>query len=440
MSALNGAYRFHDRRGQVRFVDVSAQPRLGFCVAELAEFVYEAVAGCEEMGSAPVRQDIEMWRRPGRHTVGCVTTSHPSHAHLPAGFLDVIQKAIKQEAGPSRQRKHHLVASSYLERWSDEGKIRVTEVDTRRTYVTSAGKAARETDYYRLESPDVDPNEVPPLVFETMLSVVEGYGKRAIDDLLVRPPSRIDPELMMGFVWYLAFQLTRGKAFRREQQHAATELFRLTTSGTTDQQISTTLGRTPTPAELAGIRAFLDQVQAGTGVVYPQTAAIIGTSGAAASELCRHILFREWQIFRTPGNLVTCDEPVVVLGGSKRPRGERAGVETAAVILFPLAPQALLALFRKGIDVAPPFTLNHAETAEINQEIIANATQWAFERSSRKATTAITVPPLPANAVVTEGPFPELADAGQTVYRAYRPSRWANATYVPPLPVARWGL
>lgn len=81
-------------------------------------------------------------------------------------------------------------------------------------------------------------------------------------------------------------------------------------------------------------------------------------------------------------------------------------MEAAAVILFPLAPHALLALFRRGTEVVPPFKLDHAETAEINREIIANATRWALERSSRKITVGLTVPPLPADAVVTEGPFP----------------------------------
>lgn len=314
----------------------------------------------------------------------------------------------------------------------------MTRVDDRHSYLATPAKAARETDYYRVESEDIDPVEVPPLVFETMLGTAEGFGKRGIDELLVKHPSKINPELMMGFVWYLAFQLTRGEAFRRQQRHATADFFRMTTKDLTDQQLNAALGRELTVTEMAEIRGFVDQIQAGTRMVQPQTAAILGSAATTASELCRHILFREWQVFRTPNVLVTCDEPVVLLGGPERSRAERAGVESAAVVLFPLAPNALLALFRKGTTVVPPFELDHAETAEVNREIIANATRWAFERSSRKATVALTVPPLPTEATATEGPLPDLAAPGQTIYRVYRPSRWANADQVPERPVARW--
>lgn len=358
---------------------------------------------------------------------------------LPFGLQTLIAQAAASEAGPSRQRKHHLVPRSYLERWADDRTIRVTRVDDRYSYRATPANAARETDYYRIEADHVDPAEIPPLIFETMLGSAEGYGKRAIDELLVKHPSQIDPKLMMGFVWFLAFQLTRGEAFRRQQRQAATDFFRMDTKDLTDQQLATRLGRDLTEAELAEIRDFVDQVQAGKIIAQPQTTMILGNAAATASQLCRHIMFREWYVMRTPNVLVTCDEPVVALGGPDHDRAERAGVESAAIILYPLAPHALLALFRQGTQVEPPLVeLDHAETAEVNREIIANASRWAFERGSRRATLALTVPPLPAAATVMEGPLPGIGPPGQTVYRVCRPTRWANAEHVPPLPVARW--
>jgi hypothetical protein len=266
------------------------------------------------------------------------------------------------------------VPRSYLERWADGGTVRVTQVDDGHSYRATPANAARETDYCRIESEDIDPVEVPPLIFETMLGIAEEYGKRWIGELLVKDPSEIDPELMMGFVWYLAFQLTRGESFRRQQRQATTDFFRMTTSDLTDQQLNAALGRELTDAEVAEIRGYIDQIQRRKLVAQPQTAAILGSGATTAAELCRHILFREWQVFRTPNVLVTCDEPVVVLGGPEKSRAERAGAESAAVILFPLAPTALLALFRNGTPVLPPFELDHAETAEVHREIIANAT------------------------------------------------------------------
>jgi hypothetical protein len=42
--------------------------------------------------------------------------------------------------------------------------------------VTTPRKAATETDYYRIESPDLDPEEIPPLLFEVTFSRVEKWG------------------------------------------------------------------------------------------------------------------------------------------------------------------------------------------------------------------------------------------------------------------------
>src|SRR5262245_6915050 len=87
-------------------------------------------------------------------------------------------------------RKPPLVPNSYLTRWAERGNIRVTRVDDQHSYTTSPGKAARETDYYRLESPDVDPNEVPPLLMEVMLGEVESAAKSTIDRMLASRSAR----------------------------------------------------------------------------------------------------------------------------------------------------------------------------------------------------------------------------------------------------------
>lgn len=65
----------------------------------------------------------------------------------------------------------------YLKHWADGGKLRVTNVDESRSWVTTPNKAAFETDYYRVDSADIDPQEVPPLLFETALSKIERWGR-----------------------------------------------------------------------------------------------------------------------------------------------------------------------------------------------------------------------------------------------------------------------
>lgn len=125
-------------------------------------------------------------------------------------------------------RKHHLVPASYLQRWAEDGQVCVTFVDEARSYLSSPETAARQTDFYRLQHPDLDPVEVPPLLFETMLSQIEGSAKTVIDELLEHfEPGQVDPEQLALFAWHLAMSITRGAVFRAEQQELLSDMYRL---------------------------------------------------------------------------------------------------------------------------------------------------------------------------------------------------------------------
>ena len=79
---------------------------------------------------------------------------------------------------------------------------------------TTPKRAARETDFYSLESPDLDPYQVPPLLFETLLSKVEAWGKEFIDAAVADPGFVIDDELRARFSRYMGFQYVRGRSSR----------------------------------------------------------------------------------------------------------------------------------------------------------------------------------------------------------------------------------
>lgn len=358
----------------------------------------------------------------------------------PPEFLALLERARRSD-GPSAPRKHHLVPNSYLCRWAEDGLVRVTEVNTRKTYPSSPGKAARETDYHRIDSEEIDPEAVPPLLFETMLSLAEGQGKQAIDELLIKQPWEINPELLAWFTWYLGYQHTRGHTFRQEHRHAINNTFKLMWGGITDTGIRTHLkesGKAGTDEEVRQLRHAIDDLKNDRIVVSPQDAMTIGHAGELAEKAGAHLLAREWIVYQTPPILITCDEPVVVIGGPGLPRDERAGIGAAGVIAFPLAPHAVLVMFRR--DIAPPRMpdqLDHLETAELNHEILVNAARWAFERPSRKISTRLQVPPAP-EPTKQEGPFEEVGGRGGQLFRQYRPNRWSNSEHPPDWPVARW--
>ncbi|MDD7920979.1 DUF4238 domain-containing protein [Actinomycetospora callitridis] len=350
----------------------------------------------------------------------------------------MMERAKRNELG-SPARKHHLVPASYLRGWSDRGQIRVTVVDEVRTWITSPEKAARETDFYSLKSDDLDPEKVPPLLFETMLSEVEGWGRSAIDELLIKQPSQVDPKLMAKFTWFLGFQLSRGNAFREENKLLESEIFRLKHEGMTDEGIRGRLeeqGYPNDPKSVARARKGLDAILRGDVILAPQRAALVGRAAEVADELGGHLLQREWFVHETPGVLVTCDEPLIRIGGPGNLREERAGIASAGVIIFPLSPRKLLSMALPGIrtDLTP--RLDEAETAELNREIIAASSRWAFERPSKHVTERMRVPLAPPP-FVTEGPIPHLSEPNREVYRNYSPTRWTEAP-LPPWPVQRW--
>lgn len=96
----------------------------------------------------------------------------------------LVARARQNEKNPPR--KHHIVPGSYLRRWTEGRQLRVTEIDEHKTWITTAEKAARRTDYYSLASDDLRLDQLPPLLAETMLSDIEGLGKVSIDAEFIR--------------------------------------------------------------------------------------------------------------------------------------------------------------------------------------------------------------------------------------------------------------
>lgn len=392
-------------------------------------------------GRKPGRQKPRKPSRPARSGQGrgerlSTAVELPPEEH--PDVLALLNRARKSETA-STPRKHHLVPASYLKRWAEDGRIRVTEVNNGHTYLTAPEKAARETDYYRVESEDIDPEFVPPLLFETFFSYVEGDGKQAIDQLLLRPALELDPELRATFARYMALQRTRGHAFRQERRKTPNDLLKISYEHVTEEGIRLLMqerGMEVTDATVEAIRTNIEDLQSGDLWIQPQDAAVVGQAVKATEYIGEYLLYREWLVYRTPPVLVTCDEPVVIIGGPGFRRTEHAGIGNAGIIIFPLAPDAVLVMPRPDLIGLRDGELDHAETAELNREILGHAARWAFERPSRNVAARIQVPPVP-EATVTERRI-ATTKRGDEIIRTYRPTRWANTDDPPNWPVAKW--
>jgi hypothetical protein len=172
--------------------------------------------------------------------------------------------------------------------------------------------------------------------------------------------------------------------------------------------------------------------------VTPQKASIIGLSGEIATVIGEHLIGRRWALYRAPLPLVTSDEPVVVVGGPGMSRREQVGIVAAGVVMFPLAPDTLLAMFHPLLDfdmdaLCPELTFT--EVTECNREIAANSTRWIFEHPGTHYAESLTLPIRPPSSRIEV--FANNENRSRLL-RSYRNARWAFVEDPPPWPVARW--
>ncbi len=360
--------------------------------------------------------------------------------------LDAEARAFRQRVAAmdkSAPRKHHLVAASYLKRWADRNeRVRVTATTNRESFVTAAEKAARETDFYSLASPDVDPEEVPPLVVEVFLGEIEGRAKHFMDYVEEHGCDSPDPHDAAWFAWFVGTQITRGRHFRNGYQMLGNEFFKLQMRHLTDEGIRQRLienGRDAGDEEVASTREFIDKVMAGDYVVAPQPAEATAMAIDFALRMGEFLFVREWRVYRAPfGGLITCDEPVVLLGDRLTPRGWRPGVGSAGVILLPLSPHSVIAFFHPDLEVDSlgwfPELLP-SEVDEVNMSVAANSHRWLFEPPAQRRTLSIPVaPPIPPRNL-TE--FPADRENPRSLIHLRTPTRWSHGS-IGGLPVRRW--
>ncbi len=286
---------------------------------------------------------------------------------------ELIDEARRSGESRSAARRHHLVPAFYLKYWAAGGKIRVTHLDEARSWTSSPKNAALETDFYRVESPDFDPQEVPPLLFETALSKFEQWGADFINAAIDDPaaPGR-DDEMRLRFSLFMAMQYVRGRHFRAVAGASMTDFLKLKYGQLTNAGVRHLLqekGLEHDEQNVARVRRFTEDLNSGELTITPDKAALIGMSGRMVHDVGSYLFDRGWHIYQLPSILVTCDEPLVPIPGPPQSRAERAGVADAGVIIFPLTPSLLLAMF-DGVHARPqkPYRLDYGDIADLNRE------------------------------------------------------------------------
>lgn len=354
-------------------------------------------------------------------------------------FEELRRAAQANEA--SAPRKHHLVPASYLSRWEFSGLLWVCDLTTRRSYKTSAAQAARETDFYRVEDDQNDPKEPPPLLFETMLSRIEGACIPGIDLLVTDGADALGAADRFNVTLFIAFQLARGRRFRAEMQQMTHGMFKATLgSVSTSEAVRARHGNDLSEAEVVDFLKGYEMIRTGELVVGRSKAAQVMQTGESAVEMGEFLFSRDWVVYETQIDLETTDEPVVLVGGRHFPRGTRSGVGVAGVVLFPLAPWRLLAMFDPSLHLSGEALipiLTAAETAEVNLELLSAAHRWRISSGFTPRAPFVPALPPPIPYAIVERAVAVVNEPGAEILHTFPPSRWLFAPNQP-LPVERW--
>jgi hypothetical protein len=351
-----------------------------------------------------------------------------------AAFADILERARKN-TGP---RQHHLIPASYLDRWSVAGRVQWTDLDSGRSQEQRPAKMARERDYYRLPADAFTVDDLPPMLLETLLSDVEASGKAAIDALLRTDRLATTSKERIDLATFMGMQYVRGERGRSVVRESTSEYHRVVWSDVTDEGIADLLRQEkiePTSEVLASARDSLAHLDDRSLRFEPEETTQMVFAVASAQKVAEYLLRRSWVLYRGDG-LITCDEPVVPIGGPGTDRKNVSGIGNAAVVAFPLSPDALLVMHQPGQHRYPIGSLTSSEIVEINREVAGNAARLAFDRPGRHAVSALKIPRRPDTAVRSEE-FPGRT-AEESLVRMFRLSRWSSMQKPPPWPVRRW--
>lgn len=342
-----------------------------------------------------------------------------------------IEESKRQASTAPVGKSHHYVPQVYLRRWADgDGRIRMTKTATGASRVELPQDMAKRNNFYTIAADDLEP-DFPSRWFEKHMSRVESDAAGWLAGLDRLPNGRItDSELIGDLAVFVALQDQR--TLRKRDQ---------------DLRIEDALNRFGRAEVLSPLLPFVCHIH---GIPYSprdhdailkemlaqplisserKPRAIESAIGVWRNTAVPYFATqRAWWLIASGAPLLTCDEPVVYLGGGRRGRSSVGSWMTSPIFLFPAGPHRLLVLTEIGLCLTPPFLLNSAEAAAVNFEMVAASHEFCFEQSDTSIAKSIRVPAWPEADVTSAENFMQAVLAQ---------SRWAEAEG-PPWALARW--
>jgi hypothetical protein len=344
------------------------------------------------------------------------------HDWLSEEFVAESQRQAENE----KAWRHHYVPQMYLRRWTVDGKVQPTDVDTGRVYPPNLPRdVAYERNFYSLPQGE-SPLDLPLKWIETHLSRIENTSARRLRTLEDWGAGVMsDDEVKRDLSVFLGLQGTRTVS-NRERTLAvingpdSAKREYLKQSGLSGEDIEESMRKRQANPQHEALDLMINDVR-----------------NVAATGLYA----REWAVYRTAKPIVTCDDPVVLLAGPPFTRDRNAGVGLSAAALYPLNPNQVLVMLRPGLHHRGSYLLDDAETHSVNVEIVAAAAKTTFERPGDGIAVKIRVPPWPVRAVIDEDVIANLSAAAalkKFLASVVPGTRWTDLGAAPDWPVPRW--
>jgi hypothetical protein len=279
-------------------------------------------------------------------------------------------------------RRHHYVPESYLSRFTDsgmrDGNLWVFDRQLGKVRKSDPKNSGHQRDFYRLdEGVSADPN-----YFEKAFGELEGNASLVIDEILKtgQLPSIESMEYLVSFVGLQAVRIPFFRSrFNSLREQIVKSTLDMACANEAQWEYHKQKLRETNPGKYADVpfeqaREFLNREN--FKVEIPRTESV-ETMMTAANTIVDRLYQRNWGIaFAEEGELITCDNPVILTWTEARKRSPGFGLPGTEVIV-PLSKNCLL----YGTYEELPFTIGSYDregVALVNYHTCTRASRFIY--------------------------------------------------------------